>query len=193
MPGGEIQTGEIVSHALSNGKKVYVPYLHKIATDETGLPTSVMDMVTLHSLADFESLKSDKWGIPTIPTETVNERQRILGEQRTATSMTQLDLILMPGMAFNVDSQSKHITRLGHGRGYYDYFMHRYAESQGRHVHGGQSDHPASVALYGLSLKEQFLGAESDLDIPVGPNDVPLDGVLLGTGEAQVASDRASS
>ena len=64
MPTGEIQTDEIVRHALSVGKDVFVPYLHRNGQAEAGsgegggsaAPKKVMDMVRLREVGDYEGL-----------------------------------------------------------------------------------------------------------------------------------------
>jgi len=177
MPNGEIQTDAIVRHALGSGKQVFVPYVHKVQNPAPATPKSVMDMVDLRSLSDYDSLQRDIWGIPTLGPDTVDERENIL----TAGSRP-LDLILMPGMAFQIDPENGSLKRLGHGKGYYDYFLYRY-----RGIHGSQAQGPRMVAgydvlLYGLALEEQYLKAERGLSVPVGEHDSPLHGLLLGDG-----------
>ena len=84
-----------------------------------------MDMVELQTIADFESFQPDKWGIPTPSADSIASRPNSFGstgitDGDTATSTEGLDLIVMPGMAFDSD-----FGRLGHGMGYYDYFLTR--------------------------------------------------------------------
>ncbi|KAK0704201.1 hypothetical protein B0T21DRAFT_387800 [Apiosordaria backusii] len=178
MPGGEIQTDAIVRHALVSGKEVFVPYLHKNPASSPALPVRVMDMVRLRDLADYESLTPDRWGIPSINPATVHERQRIFGGPDAQHSQsTLLDLILMPGVAFDIDSENGAIRRLGHGKGFYDYFLSRHSSKS---AELGQQESP--VLLYGLALSEQFL-SPSEGAVPVGPFDQPLDGLILGNGE----------
>lgn len=178
MPGSEIQTDAIVRDALSSGKSVYIPFLHKTHLDPKESPPRVMDMVQLKGLADYESLKRDKWGIPSIDPSTVNDRNRILGEgdNGTAPDPVGLDLMLMPGVAFDYDEVTGHIRRLGHGKGFYDFFVTRYSRQ-----YGNNPGH-IPISLYGLALKEQFLVAPEDDTIPVGPQDEPPHGVILGDG-----------
>ncbi|CAI4210610.1 unnamed protein product [Parascedosporium putredinis] len=158
MPGGEIQTDAIVRHALQNGKQVFVPYLHKAQPDPQNphLPARVMDMVQLSGLADYESLKPDKWGIPSIDPATVNERNRILGSgtEEARPGLLGLDLIFMPG-------------------GFYDFFISRYSHMYPARDEFGRP----SVLLYGLALKEQFLMHPEEEGIPVGPLDEPPHGI----------------
>lgn len=181
MPGGEIQTDDIVRDALSSGKSVYIPFLHKTHLDPKESPPRVMDMVQLKSLADYESLKRDKWGIPSIDPSTVDERHRILGEgvDGTAPDPIGLDLMLMPGVAFDYDEVTGHIRRLGHGKGFYDFFVTRYARQ-----YGNNPGH-IPILLYGLALKEQFLVPPEDDTIPVGPLDEPPHGAILGDGSVK--------
>ncbi|CAK7198807.1 hypothetical protein SEUCBS139899_001473 [Sporothrix eucalyptigena] len=187
MPTAEVQTDAIVRHALAAGKQVFVPYLHKPAVAVSAgnyIPSRVMDMVQLHDMADYESLARDKWGIPSVSADSVQSRPRVLGDdedlkeqstQRKQQSLSTLDLILMPGVAFDVDPDTRRIHRCGHGRGFYDYFLHRYALRIAT-----EHDEPAeAVRLYGLALTEQVMPAHS---VPTGPHDQPLDGLITGDG-----------
>lgn len=176
MPDRELQTESIVRHAFSAGKRVFVPYLHKNKDSLHDL-ARVMDMVDLRKLEDYESLSRDKWGIPSLKSEQIEGRERILGDQ--ATSHTALDLILMPGVAFGIDGETGRIRRLGHGKGFYDFFLDRYHQSPQVQ---STSHYPF---LCGLALKEQFLQAETDQDIPVGPLDKLIHSVVVGDGRAR--------
>lgn len=179
MPSAEVQTDDIVRHALDSGKQVFVPFLHKSPLPAApGMSARVMDMVQLKDVHDYESLKRDKWGIPSIDPATVHERQRVLGSSHTQhPDQATLDLILMPGVAFDVAPNSNEVRRLGHGRGFYDVFLERYTEKlEQLHVKG------PSVLLYGLGLKEQFLSCATE-QVPVGPYDQPLHGLILGDGQ----------
>ncbi|ROW14600.1 hypothetical protein VPNG_03284 [Cytospora leucostoma] len=180
MPAAEVQTDAIVRHALTSGKQVFVPYLHKstLPTAAESTPARVMDMVRLNDIHDYESLKRDKWGIPSIDPATVHQRQRILGGTDALHSeQATLDLILMPGVAFDLGPKSNEVRRLGHGRGFYDFFLERYAEKLNALNRQGPS-----VLLYGLGLEEQFLSSTTH-EIPVGPYDQPLHGLVLGNGD----------
>lgn len=143
MPSGELQTRAIVNDALLQGKKVFAPYIHKSVCQDPSKPRSVMDMVSLHSQSDYESLKPDAWGIPSVDAGSLHTRQRVLSENNAdvdgiyhdesgsnsnhdeSTKVDRLDMIVMPGIAF--DSR---LSRLGHGKGFYDYFLERYHSSQ---------------------------------------------------------------
>lgn len=186
MPTGEIQTDTIVRHALGSGKEVFVPYLHRnpLAPSPT-LPARVMDMVRLRNLQDYESLKPDRWGIPSIDPSTVHERQRVLGGPDAHHSESVvLDLILMPGVAFDLSPETGELRRLGHGKGFYDYFINRHNEK----LASREGSRP--VLLYGLALSEQFLSSPSEGEVPVGPLDQELDGLILGNGEIKTSLQR---
>ncbi|TVY54944.1 putative 5-formyltetrahydrofolate cyclo-ligase [Lachnellula cervina] len=181
MPTGEIQTDAIVRHALQSGKRVFVPYLHKSQTPSPETPRSVMEMVDLRSLSDYDSLTRDSWGIPTIDAESIREREHILGNSRKETG--QLDMILMPGVAFDMDPESGFVRRLGHGKGFYDYFLHRYMQGRGSQTkEPSESPGGADVLLYGLALHEQLMQAETDPPVPIGEHDHLLHGLLVGDG-----------
>jgi 5-formyltetrahydrofolate cyclo-ligase len=180
MPSSEIQTDAIVRHALQSGKQVFVPYLFKPVNPPEGTPKSVMDMVDIRSLSDYESLQPDSWGIPTIAADTVGEREHILG--KPTKESTGLDMILMPGVAFDTDPKTGFVRRLGHGKGFYDYFLHRYMEMMGSQV-GGSSIVPGTdVLLYGLAHEEQRLKTDDGHSVPVGEYDSLLHGLLVGDG-----------
>ncbi|KAI0165523.1 nagb/rpia/CoA transferase-like protein [Xylariaceae sp. FL1272] len=183
MPGGEIQTDSIVRHALASGKQVFVPYLHRSGLPPGEGPIRLMDMVSLQDMQDYESLQRDKWGIPSVEGATVHQRQRSVGEldgERSAD--VALDLIFLPGVAFDFDPETGAVRRLGHGKGFYDYFLHRYALASNMDKEKTSSGSRAAVLLYALALKEQLLCPGSGESVPVGPHDQPIDGVLLGNG-----------
>lgn len=148
MPKGELATAPIVADAIQNGKEVYVPYIHKTTAASSDAPASVMDMVSLHSQEDFETLEADSWGIPTPSEPSIAGRKRCLGEKslQSQTSEGQeegtrsLDVIVMPGMAFD-----RRLARLGHGKGYYDFFLTRYERAL-----GGSSDSENKMPLLGM-------------------------------------------
>jgi 5-formyltetrahydrofolate cyclo-ligase len=125
MPGGEITTTNIVRDALDQGKKVFIPYTYNLNSPRDGQPKSIMDMVELQSMKDFESLEPDKWGIPTPSKDSISSRANCFGsigvtDGNTASISEGLDLIVMPGMAFDLN-----FGRLGHGKGFYDFFLTR--------------------------------------------------------------------
>ncbi|KAE9363074.1 5-formyltetrahydrofolate cyclo-ligase [Stipitochalara longipes BDJ] len=181
MPTGEVQTDAIVRHALKSGKKVFVPYLHKAKSPSPDTPRSVMEMVDLCSLSDYDLLKRDNWGIPTIGADTVDQREHIFGNPKEESE--GLDMILMPGVAFDIDPKTGFVRRLGHGKGFYDFFLHRYRESRESHENGPPSGPGTDVLLYGLALEEQFLGSNTGPSVPVGEHDSLLHGLVVGDGK----------
>ena len=93
-----------------------------------------------------------------------------------------LDMILMPGVAFDTDPESGFIRRLGHGKGFYDYFLHRYMQ-----LHNGEDGNAGAgprtgALLYGLALEDQFLLGDGP-SVPVGDHDNLLHGLFVGTGK----------
>ena len=129
MPKGELTTKNVVIHALQHGKEVYVPYVYRVVTPTSEGPASMMDMVSLHSQEDFQNFEPDTWGIPTPSKFSIADRKRCLGEnshdekslRNWEGGMQHLDMIILPGMAFD-----REFARLGHGKGYYDFFLTRY-------------------------------------------------------------------
>ncbi|KFY36024.1 hypothetical protein V494_05384 [Pseudogymnoascus sp. VKM F-4513 (FW-928)] len=177
MPSAELSTAAIVRDALVNGKRVFVPYLHVATERDRGrdgyLPKRCMDMVRLHGVEDFEGLENDSWGIPTVSDEGLEKRERVLGGEREG----HLDLMLLPGVAFqpiNGGDEDGVIRRLGHGMGFYDFFIRRYREKT-------QEMAEAEPLLVALALKEQVL-EDGDVGVPQGEHDAILDGLVIGDG-----------
>jgi 5-formyltetrahydrofolate cyclo-ligase len=128
MPTGEIGTEDVVKHAFQNSKGVYVPLTYKLSQHRNSWPSSIMDMVELHSWEDFTTLKRDKWGIPSPSKDSLDRRRNCfggLGKSEGAVEREpiddELDFIIMPGLAFD-----RRLERIGHGKGYYDFFLQRY-------------------------------------------------------------------
>ncbi|KAI0999489.1 hypothetical protein K3495_g8707 [Podosphaera aphanis] len=178
MPCGEVQTDAIVRNALQSGKQVFVPYLVRTAAKEsTSTPSIVMEMVHLISLLDYESLKRDRWGIPTIADDTAHQREWVL----QSSSSAPLDMILVPGVAFELDSKTRYIKRLGHGKGFYDHFLDQY-KTKFLSDTSDDSTNPKPL-LYGLALEEQYLANENDSSVPTGEHDCLLHGLIVGSGK----------
>lgn len=142
MPSGEINTQRVLRHALKSGKQVFIPYIYKVREPRgQDLPASIMDMLHLSSEEDMATLTPDKWGIPSIQKDSVNDRMNCFGGKGLTNgespldSAQPLDLIVMPSMAFDAD-----MNRLGHGKGYYDNFLTRYCS--GKLDNGGQRKKP---------------------------------------------------
>ncbi|PHH65833.1 hypothetical protein CDD81_1202 [Ophiocordyceps australis] len=181
MPAAEVQTDAIVRHALTCGKHVFVPYLHRASAPDLPPqksspphpPNRVMDMVQLRSVDDYDSLRRDRWGIPSVDPASVPGRQRIL-----APDAAELDLVLLPGVAFDTD-EAGFVRRLGHGRGFYDYFISRYLHA--RASSAAASSQPV-LPLYGLALSEQLLLPASGEQVPMDVHDHKLHGLILGSG-----------
>jgi 5-formyltetrahydrofolate cyclo-ligase len=127
MPSGEIATTEIVYDALKSGKQLFVPYTYQLSKKIDGQPSSIMDMLEVRSIDDVGDFEADKWGIPVPGEDSINERANSFGgigksegKGMHASQRAGLDLIVLPGMAFD-----RNLGRLGHGKGYYDHFLDR--------------------------------------------------------------------
>ncbi|KAF8812157.1 5-formyltetrahydrofolate cyclo-ligase [Phlegmacium glaucopus] len=150
MESGEVNTSAIVDAILRSNKTLYVP---KIKSGDG------MDFLRGYSADDLASFPASTWGIRE-PGDLWEGQKRtsILG-----CTGESLDVILLPGVAFD-----RTLSRLGHGKGYYDRFISSYIAS-GR----------KKPLLVGLSLREQLQVTpvpidESDwkLDMLVTPDEV---------------------
>ncbi|KAI0916029.1 hypothetical protein AcW1_009412 [Taiwanofungus camphoratus] len=157
MPTGEVDTSALVSEILRAGKTLFVP---KIDTAGNGR----MDFVKVYSEEDLHAFPSGLWGI-----KEPNHEWK--GEQRSSAldeGAEQLDLILLPGVAFD-----RSLSRLGHGKGYYDRFISSYMSTKTV----GSQRKPLLVAL---AFREQILEAEQvptalhdwKMDVMVGPDGI---------------------
>ena len=186
MPKGEVVTKTIARDAIAKGKTVYVPFIR--AGAEPGATSQHMDMVSLHSQDDLERCEGnrDKWGIPSIDNSSSTGRKSLL-----ASPEISLDIVLMPGLAFDLNCK-----RLGHGKGFYDRFLATYAaarrdKSSRAMPYLSNPDYlqPALRALsdcdiVGMALVEQVL-PQGD-DIPIDDSDCLLDALAIGDGSLVV-------
>ena len=139
MPKGEVVTRAIIHDAFRQGKQIFVPYIYNNSNlDVHPKSRAAMNMVSLHSKSDYEALEPDAWGIPTVTEDSTTKRIRILEDlgnstgsvsqgvsKSRSTEYGKLDLIVMPGVAFDRD-----LGRLGHGKGFYDKFLECYHDSK---------------------------------------------------------------
>jgi 5-formyltetrahydrofolate cyclo-ligase len=128
MPTGEISTTEIVQDAFQNDKAVFVPFTYRLAQSRDFWPASIMDMLELGSLSEFKGLKPDRWGIPSLDKDSISKRRNCFGGHGKSDGDAdreahddELELIVLPGLGFD-----RALDRLGHGKGYYDFFLQRY-------------------------------------------------------------------
>lgn len=145
MPTCEIVTTEIIHLLLKSDKNCFIPRCTK----------SNMDMLKINSIEDFESLPLNKWNIPEPSFDDDRENALKMKEG--------LDLILMPGVAFDQNRN-----RIGHGKGYYD----RYLSKCKSWAEVNNVKPPKTIAL---ALDQQIV----DLGvIPLEKTDETLDFVL---------------
>ncbi|KAI8063168.1 5-formyltetrahydrofolate cyclo-ligase [Gongronella butleri] len=144
MPTQEINTRSIIQHILEAGKACYIPRCTK----------DTMDMVRVASWDDYLALPRNKWDIPEPPLDQPREN---------ALDKDGLDLMLVPGVAFDTQKQ-----RIGHGKGYYDRYLLKYAAWAEQH-----SKPPLKTAA--LALQEQILDVGV---IPLEETDQTLDYIV---------------
>ncbi|KAK5939342.1 hypothetical protein PMZ80_008646 [Knufia obscura] len=170
MPGREVSTSSIVTDALRRGKKVFIPYIHA----ETGAGKSkTMDMLRLKDEHDLESLKPDAWGIPSLSEQGIEDRENALGGHGVPDSGSQslssvpLDLIFMPGMAFDTSNN-----RLGHGKGFYDRYLSRIRQR----IEKSEASQKFPM-LVALALREQLLPPNER--VPTTEDDWKVDRLII--------------
>ena len=209
MPKGEVITRAIIKDALRRGKKIYVPYIYESKIQVQSKPRSAMDMVSLHSKSDYEALEPDAWGIPSVAENSLVERSQILKDfkdlsspvseivdnserfsSNKGTESRRLDLIIMPGVAFD-----RGLGRLGHGKGFYDRFLKLYHDlnisvlgEEGKMPFLGTCEVLNSLISVLLSLTHTLLvGLALDVQllpdkIPTDASDWRLDALVVGDG-----------
>mmetsp|Transcript_17200 Transcript_17200/g.25800 ORF Transcript_17200/g.25800 Transcript_17200/m.25800 type:complete len:202 (-) Transcript_17200:138-743(-) len=143
MPKGEIDTSLIVRQAFKDNKRCFFPRC---------ISKTEMIMLEGKSLNDVESFEKSSWDIP----------EPRLGEGRElALDCKELDLIVMPGLAF--DSSNR---RCGQGAGYYDRFLEKLSERR-------KKEGLEMPKLIGIALKCQIVD-----EVPVDDFDFILDEIV---------------
>ncbi|CAA0820816.1 5-formyltetrahydrofolate cyclo-ligase-mitochondrial [Striga hermonthica] len=157
----EVDTAKVLSAILRNTgeddrsqvrKKLYVPRVEDKNSFMRMLNISGMDDLIANSMDILEPAPCDSEG---------NEREDAL-----FTFMTKY-VFIITGLAFDKSGR-----RLGRGGGYYDTFLTKYQEL----AKDRQWKKPLFVAL---SYSRQIL---EDGVIPITPNDVPVDALVLSSG-----------
>ncbi|KAE8234449.1 hypothetical protein CF326_g520 [Tilletia indica] len=202
-PSGEVDTHELCLDALRNHKTVYVPSFATASptpdesqeserksltpASEKKKPQFAAEMSMLHILdeKDLLSLPTNSYGIrepsldDLLPSETTTSRRRTEALAPHTHGGTGLDLIVCPGLAFDLQGG-----RLGHGKGYYDRYLLRAKEwalrEQNRHRTGEEKtsrDETQTPIVLALSLRQQLLSTEEG-SVPMDERDVQLDGIL---------------
>jgi len=153
MPGKEVSTRDIALDALRNDKSVFIPYIHAGEGK-----SKVIEMLQLRDEDDLNSLKPDSWGIPSLEAGSVGQRKNALGGMGTEPGVSpQLDLILMPGVAFD-----RSHSRLGHGMGFYDRYLQSYRKAADQS--GGKTPILGELTL--MMFRSQLLTVYSKLVSP---------------------------
>lgn len=157
MPTAELNTNNIVRSILREGKVLFVPRIDSSRGE--------IDMLRVYDEEDLDSLIPKKWGIR----EPALDRNGTLRTNALDTSSPPLDLVLMPGVAFD-----KTFSRLGHGKGYYDRFLLTYNSVRTQNQQSAKMPE-----LYALSFTEQILPSSV---IPITDHDWQLDGIFHPEG-----------
>ncbi|KIK06404.1 hypothetical protein K443DRAFT_89368 [Laccaria amethystina LaAM-08-1] len=141
MPTGEVATSHLVSGIINQDKTLFAPKIHS--------KDGFMDFFEIFGADDLASLPSGIWGIK---------------EPALNPDSGQLDVILLPGVAFD-----RSLSRLGHGKGYYDRFITSYTSKGRRRPLLSRWDQ------VGLALREQVLNSG---EVPMAEHDWKLDMVI---------------
>ena len=152
MPTAEFQTRHLLTHLFAAGKRVFLPRV--VSSDR-------MLLLECRSLADIDSLHANSWGIREPPNTD--------GRRDVLECVEQVGLCVVPGVAF-----TKEGLRLGHGRGYYDRYLHAWdAERQKRGMAG-------RVPTVALALRCQLVE-----ELPVTEHDRRIDHIIHAPGESE--------
>jgi 5-formyltetrahydrofolate cyclo-ligase len=134
----EVQTEAIINYLLKNGKTVALP----VCTRERDLRAAVIN--------DLSQLQPVAFGLMEP------------GPEATALDPKQLDLIVVPGVAFDEKGY-----RLGHGAGYYDRFLSKTTNS----------------FKLGLAYDFQIVA-----EVPVESHDIGMNGILTPSRYLEIKS-----
>lgn len=134
----EVHTRKLVEAELGRAKRIVIPYCTK--------DTEGQNRLGLWWLESMDELVPGTWKIPEPP-------KARWGEIGKEIAPVELDLIMVPGVAFDCDGG-----RLGNGQGYYDRLL---------------ATVRPDCRLYGVGYESQLFG-----EIPMGAQDVYLDGVI---------------
>ncbi|WP_164101318.1 5-formyltetrahydrofolate cyclo-ligase [Candidatus Laterigemmans baculatus] len=138
----EVRTQAVLASAVNSGKQIAIPYC-------------VDDQLRLFPLASMDELEPLTYGI-------LEPREELRGLAEKRLDAEQLDLILVPGLAFDRDGG-----RIGYGKGYYDRLL---------------ATARRDAVLVALAYDCQIFDA-----IPMQPHDVYMDLVIT---ESAVHSGR---
>lgn len=134
----EVRTLKAIISELNYSKRIVIPYCTK---DQQG-----QNILGLWWLADFAELSAGTWGILEPPKSR-------WGEAGKEVSPEELDLIMVPGVAFDREGG-----RLGNGAGYYDRLLQQ-----------TRSDTSVVAVCYESQLCEK---------VSMEPHDVYMDAVI---------------
>jgi 5-formyltetrahydrofolate cyclo-ligase len=134
----EVRTLPALRRELGSGKRIVIPYC---TVNEHG-----RRKLGLWHLKDFSELTPGTWNIPEPPKSR-------WGEAGTEVPPSELDLIIVPGVAFDRNGG-----RLGNGAGYYDRLLAQIGKE---------------TVLYGVCFESQLLDR-----IEMETHDVPMDFVV---------------
>lgn len=149
MPDLEIKTLPILKQCFQLNKLVYLPRCNTVPVKHR--KPNHLSMLRIATYDDVLQLQPQ--GKYQLLEPTVGEDALELGD---------LDLILLPGVAFSTTLQ-----RLGHGAGFYDEFLSTYKQKWSK-----------LPALIGLALQEQIVPENS---LPVEDHDYGLDQIITSS------------
>lgn len=120
-----------------------------------------MEFLKVLSMEDIESLPPNAWGIPEpLPLDDLRQNAKEGG----------LDLIIMPGLAFD-----RTCNRIGYGKGYYDKYLEMCQANQKRLGLNRTKTGTAFPKLVAIGLSTQLIA-----NVPTDKYDIKPDLVVLG-------------
>ena len=128
MEKSEINTDRLLRYCFEDEKKVYLPRIIGDNLDQM----IMLQTFNFNEIYDETTFTKSKWGIwePKLTyvhhqNENENESEKkenvIVKNRENAMDTLDLDLMIIPGVAFNENNY-----RLGHGKGHYDRYFTKY-------------------------------------------------------------------